>query len=517
MTISTRLGLAFAAVIAMLVLVVAMSLRSLDADHGQFTDFVAGIKARADLARSVREAVDSRAIAARNLVLLDDAAAVAAEHQVVVAAHERVRSSLGELQRRVAETPGLPDEVRSLVAEMAQVESRYAPVALAIVELARSGQREEAIKRMNAECRPLLAALVDATNRYASMTQARSQQMLQDADAEHQNQRRLLLAAGLLALLIAGGAWWRVSRSITRPLAEAVRLADSVAGGDLTVQVQAQGRDEVARLLQALGRMTSNLDAIVRQVRAGSQQIATGIAEVASGNTDLSRRTDEQAGALQQTAASMEQLNATVKLNAEHANQADRLAIDASGVATQAGQVVDEVVTTMKDINASSLRIADIIGVIDGIAFQTNILALNAAVEAARAGEQGRGFAVVAGEVRALAQRSAEAAREIKSLINASVERVAQGQALVDRAGSTMGEVVGAIGRVTTIVGEISNASREQSGGVGQIGVAITQMDRTTQQNAALVEESAAAAEQLSRQTRTLVEAVARFRVSGAA
>jgi methyl-accepting chemotaxis protein len=302
-------------------------------------------------------------------------------------------------------------------------------------------------------------------------------------------------------------------RGITRSLKQAGDLADAVAQGQLSGRVQVQGRDEVAQLMTSMAAMRDNLARVVTSVRQNADSVATASAQIAQGNNDLSQRTEQQASAIEQTAASMEQLGSTVTANAENARQANQLALDASSVASQGGLVVSEVVQTMTGINQSSRRIADIIGVIDGIAFQTNILALNAAVEAARAGEQGRGFAVVAGEVRNLAQRSAEAAREIKDLITASVEQVERGAVQADRAGTTMQEIVSSIQRVTGIMAEISAASSEQSSGVAQVGEAVSQMDQATQQNAALVEQSAAAASSLNQQARELVEAVAVFRL----
>ena len=305
-------------------------------------------------------------------------------------------------------------------------------------------------------------------------------------------------------------------RSITQPVHEAVQVARAVADGNLQVHVPVRGNNELGQLMRALEDMRHHLEGVVSTVMRGSESLATASAEIAQGNTDLSDRTEQQASALEQTAASMEELGSTVRQNADSARQANQLAQNASTVAVQGGEVVGQVVHTMRDINDSSRKIADIISVIDGIAFQTNILALNAAVEAARAGEQGRGFAVVASEVRSLAGRSAEAAKEIKALITASVERVEHGTALVDTAGNTMTEVVASIRRVTDIMGEISAASSEQSLGVSQVGEAVKQMDQVTQQNAALVEEMAAAAGSLKTQAQELVRAVEVFQLRGA-
>ena len=301
--------------------------------------------------------------------------------------------------------------------------------------------------------------------------------------------------------------------SLCRPIDTARGLIDRIAGGDLAATPQVEGNDEPAALMQSLARMQQSLAHLVSQVRASTDSISTASAEIASGNQDLSQRTEQAASNLQQTASSMEQLTGTVKQSADSARQANQLASSAAEVAARGGSVVSQVVETMGEINASSKRIADIIGVIDGIAFQTNILALNAAVEAARAGEQGRGFAVVASEVRSLAQRSAEAAKEIKGLIGASVDKVDSGSRLAADAGETMQEIVGSVQRVSDIIGEITAAASEQSTGIGQVNGAVTQLDRMTQQNAALVEQSAAAAESLKEQAVSLASVVGTFRL----
>ena len=357
-------------------------------------------------------------------------------------------------------------------------------------------------------------AITETVGRLNTLSQQRAKEAQQAAAAAYDAARIWVVAGVGLSAIIAALFGALVTRSVTRPARQAVDAANHIAQGDLSQAIAPGNKDEMGDLLQALQRMQTSLVQTVNSVRNNAEGVATASAQIASGNSDLSGRTEEQASALEQTAASMEQLGSTVRQNADNARQANQLALNASAVAVQGGDVVAQVVGTMKGINDSSRKIADIIGVIDGIAFQTNILALNAAVEAARAGEQGRGFAVVASEVRSLAQRSAEAAKEIKSLISASVERVAQGTHQADLAGETMTEVVGAIRRVTDIMGEISAASSEQSTGVTQVGEAITQMDQATQQNAALVEESAAAADSLQRQAQDLVQAVAVFRLA---
>ena len=361
------------------------------------------------------------------------------------------------------------------------------------------------------------AAAISATLKRVQQLAALAATGADDAYAKSQKTYSEVRAGVLLIVILAVaaavlmGVW--IVRMVTKPIAFAVEAAKEFASGDLTRTLSVQGNDEPAQMIRALESMRVGLASVVTNVRHGSEGVATASAEIAQGNNDLSARTEQQASALEQTAASMEELGSTVKQNADAARQANQLATSASAVAVKGGQVVGQVVETMKGINESSRRIADIISVIDGIAFQTNILALNAAVEAARAGEQGRGFAVVASEVRSLAGRSADAAKEIKSLINASVERVEQGSSLVDQAGVTMTEVVSSIKRVTDIMGEISAASNEQSLGVSQVGEAISQMDQATQQNAALVEQMAAAASSLKSQAQDLVQVVAAFKL----
>jgi methyl-accepting chemotaxis protein len=423
-------------------------------------------------------------------------------------AFNKVEREMAEKSARLVAALG-PGSARSLVEQFAAAHTAMGHNYRKGFEAFRSadfdaGVGDAAVQGMDREPAKLLDA---AAERIAADSAAVAAQAALDA------QRATRLSLTLLGLVCAGGIgaglWF--SRSITRPLGEAVGVVQSVAGGDLSMQFVARGQDETALLLHALQRMQGALQRVVGDVRGHADGVAAASAQMSQGNVNLSHRTEEQAAALQQTAASMAQLHATVKQNADNAHLASQLSRDATGVARQGGEVVGQVVDTMKDINASSKQIADIIGVIDSIAFQTNILALNAAVEAARAGEQGRGFAVVASEVRSLAGRSADAAKAIRTLIAASVQRVEQGTALVGRAGSTMQEIVASIQRVTEIVAQISTASVEQSHGVGQIGEAIAQMDQATQQNAALVEQSAAGAESLQGQARELVQSVAVF------
>jgi len=516
LTIRAKLTLAFGILAALVAVVAALALKDLGDANARFVHHVDGVSARATVASHLRIAVDRRAIAARNLVLVSTPADLAAEDEEVKAAHAEVQRRLAQLKAMVA-TSGVSEAARQHVAAIDQVEQRYGPVALAIVDLALKGEHDAAIAKMNTECRPLIKALAKATTDYADYTESRAAQLKEEAQVQYGQQRILLIAACLLALGAAVLGGWLIVRSLRKALgaepADLSRVASRVAEGNLT---DLDGAHEAPQgsVLASLGAMQGSLSRIVNEVRRAADSIATGTEQIAHGGADLSARTELQASAIQQTAATMDQLGSTVRSNAENAQQANVLAQGASDVAGRGGAVVGQVVDTMRGINASSKRIADIITVIDGIAFQTNILALNAAVEAARAGEQGRGFAVVASEVRALAQRSASAAKEIKTLITTSVEQVEQGSALVDRAGETMSEIVGAIQRVSHIVGEITLATAEQSSGVAQVGQAVAQLDESTQQNAALAEESAAAASSLREQSEHLVGAMSTFKLA---
>ncbi|HEV7816580.1 MAG TPA: methyl-accepting chemotaxis protein [Janthinobacterium sp.] len=357
---------------------------------------------------------------------------------------------------------------------------------------------------------------LDTLNQLFQLQQKLLDMTAEDIQREYHSGRMLLIVLGISAVLLGVGFAYWITRSITGPIGAAVRVAESVSSGDLSSDIVSDTQDETGKLMASLKRMNENLVNIVGQVRSGTETIATASSQIAAGNLDLSSRTEQQASSLEETASSMEELTSTVKFNADNAHQARQLAIEASEIASRGGAVVAEVVTTMGSINESSRKIADIISVIDGIAFQTNILALNAAVEAARAGEQGRGFAVVAGEVRNLAQRSAAAAREIKGLIDDSVQKVTAGSGLVDKAGHTMDEIVQSIANVTQIMNQITDASDEQRAGIEQINQAVNEMDHVTQQNAALVEEAAAAAESMQKQSARLAEVVSIFKLDAA-
>ncbi|WP_250453510.1 methyl-accepting chemotaxis protein [Caballeronia sp. ATUFL_M2_KS44] len=512
-TIKNKLIAGFGVLAVLVVLVAGMSLRALSAATDGFAHYVHGINARADVAAEIRAAVDRRAIAARNLVLVTKPADVELEKNEALRAHADVSARLKQLNDMIAAASDTSEKARGLVADMMRVEALYGPVATNILNLALAGRHDEAVVKLDEDCRPLLAQLVKATVDYATYTNARRDEIVREHEASYVQQRNLLIALCTIGALFAVFAGIAITRSITAPIGVAVGIAQTVARGDLRSRIVAERKDETGDLLRALAQMNARLTETVGRVRESSGAVGGAAKELASGNTNLSQRTEEQAASLEETAASMEQLTSTVRQNADNAQQASALASNASEVARKGSDVVERVVSTMQGISDSSTKIAEITGMIEGIAFQTNILALNAAVEAARAGEHGRGFAVVASEVRSLAQRSSTAAKEIRELIAESVDKVRGGSALAGEAGTTMSDVTRAIARVTDIMEEIAAASEEQGRGIEQINQAITQMDEVTQQNAALVEEAAAASQALEEQGRRLNDAVAVFAV----
>ncbi len=513
--VKAKLMLAFASVAAIVLLVSGLSLRSLSGSNDRFSGYLAGVGTRERLANDLRSAAMRRAIAARNLVLVTESKDVELEKAAVLQAHAAVGASLEKLKNAVAAAPDATVQDRAQLAELTRIEGLYGAVALDIVNKALQGQKDAAIVRMNLDCRPLLAALLKTVDDYVAYDQGEASARVQQAEDGFQRDRALQMSVCGLAVLLAMGLGWLLSRSITVPLDRCVTLAEAVASGDLSSHIVVDRQDETGQLMAALRKMNDSLVGMVAQVRSSAEGIATASSQIASGNADLSSRTEQQASALQQTAASMHQMTSTVQQSAEHSRAASELATAAADVAGKGGVVVQRVVETMSAISESSKKISDIIGVIDGIAFQTNILALNAAVEAARAGEQGRGFAVVAGEVRSLAQRSAQAAREIKTLIGDSVGKVDAGSSLVFEAGSTMGDVVAQVRRVTDLMAELNATASEQSTGIAQVNNAVASIDHGTQQNAALVEEAAAAAESLRSQASGLLGLVATFKLAG--
>lgn len=504
--IGVRLGIGFLVVVALMIAVTTIGIFRMGAMNAE-TDII--IKDRAPKVLAVHHYIvrlNREARYFRNVILFTDPAKIKEEIGRISVAKKEAGQYFNELDRGIKSAKG-----RELLSIIAGYRANFGHLIDRFDKLVEVGKKEDAFKLLVGEVRPVQLDYMTALNHLIDYQTGLMNESGAEAESTYKAARLLMLGlAGGASVLAFMVAFW-VAGSITRPLNEAVRIAQTVAKGDLTSRIEVHSKDETGQLIQALKDMNESLVRIVGDVRSSTDTIATASSQIASGNMDLSSRTEEQASSLEETASSMEELTSTVRQNAENASHANQLAETASSVAIKGGEVVRQVVETMSSINESSKQMADIIGVIDGIAFQTNILALNAAVEAARAGEQGRGFAVVATEVRSLAQRSADAAREIKGLIDDSVSRVETGSKLVEQAGSTMDEIVSSIQRVTDIMTEIAAASSEQSEGIDQVNQAVTQMDQVTQQNAALVEEAAAAAESLQDQARVLTDVVSIF------
>ena len=506
--IGMRLGAGFGLLNAMMLLMAVMGFLSLKGVGDINTRIIEKDWVKAEAASTINATTRANARLTMELLIAADDAQTARVRQRIEINKKTISDALATLDQLIY----LP-EGKALLATLKDARAKYVAAFSKVAKLIAEGKKDEAISAMNAETLPALDALQEPISKLADLqknivvaSSAEVQQNITSAST-------LLLALGLVGLVLGMGSAYWITRSITSPMRQAVQLARTVASGDLSGHIEATTKDESGQLLQALGDMNASLVHIVQQVRSGAESMATATSQIAAGNMDLSSRTEEQASALEQTAASMEEIASTVKENFESGRHANQLAGSASDVAVKGGAVVSQVVHTMEAINVSSRKIADIIGEIDGIAFQTNILALNAAVEAARAGEQGRGFAVVASEVRTLAGRSASAAKEIKTLIAASVEQVTQGCKLVEQAGSTMDEIVVSVRRVTDLMGEITTASQDQSLGLDQVNQAISQMDEVTQANAALVEQAAAAAQSLEHQAQTMVQVVSVFKL----
>ena len=505
--IGTRLGIGFAVVLGLLVAVLLVGLYSMGQLSARTHDIVADKNVKMAAANTMSDNVRSITLAITSVVVAPTDALMQEQLNKIGEARKKYGAAKEVLQKMVS-----TDKEAALMAQLDAALKTGAPLNNKVVELRKAGQTEEAVTFLTQQAAPSLNNVLTALDSLVAYEAQQAAQAADDAAALSTQARTSMLALGIVALLLGAFVAWIITRSITHPINAAVGVAETVASGDLSSRIVVSSGDETGRLLGALKAMNDGLLDVVAQVRHGTDSIATASSEIAAGNLDLSSRTEEQASSLEETASAMEELTSTVKQNADNARQANQLAKSASEVAVRGGNIVSQVVDTMGTINESSKKIVDIIAVIDGIAFQTNILALNAAVEAARAGEQGRGFAVVATEVRNLAHRSASAAKEIKELIAASVANVDTGSRLVNEAGQTMGDIVDSIVRVTDIMGEITSATHEQTIGIEQINMAIAQMDEVTQQNAALVEEAAAASQSMQEQAGELAHVVGFFK-----
>ncbi|GJJ03575.1 methyl-accepting chemotaxis protein [Duganella rhizosphaerae] len=509
--VGTRLSLGFGLVLVLLLCVAGLGVYNMSTIHAKLDNIVSQNVAKGDLVQDMSESVHVVARVTRTMVLLSEPAAIQSELLHLQTAREHYRKASEMLAALPASSKGA-----ALAERIAAAGQEARPLVDKVVELAKANQDAEAVELLMKQAAPATQRWQDVMDEYVALQKEYNQADTAEATAAYARARLLMLALSGLAIVVGMLAAVTIARTLLHQLGGEPDYAASVAGriaaGDLTVSVDTRSGDKHS-MLHAMKTMRDALAAIVAEVRAGTETIAAASTQIASGNQDLSARTEQQASSLEETASSMEELTSAVRQNNAHARQANQLAQSASAVAQQGGAVVSQVVDTMGVINDSSRKIVDIIAVIDGIAFQTNILALNAAVEAARAGEQGRGFAVVATEVRNLAQRSASAAREIKELIGSSVEKVAVGSKLVEQAGQTMGEVVASVQRVTDIMADISAAGDEQSAGIEQINQAVSEMDAVTQQNAALVEEAAAAAESMQQQAANLERVVSVFQL----
>ncbi|MEI7410345.1 methyl-accepting chemotaxis protein [Pectobacterium aroidearum] len=506
--IGYRLGAGFAILILMLFVVSIFSLSKLSSFQDSARSIVKDVYPQTVDSNSLIDNVNSILVAYQRLMLVSDQTQI----QTNVARVNEFRQEIGRLLDKL-ESQTVEERSVSQLRDIRAIRNEFLKSGDKIISEVVAGNRDAAIEEFNNNLNVTQRQYRDAVRQLVNY-QDDAMDTSVEAMAEVYSETRIILLL-ILALGAVFGALiaWSITRSVTRPIQQALQVADRVAQGDLTSRITVTSKDETGLLLQSLDHMNTSLSTIVGQVRDGAETISTAASQIAAGNQDLSARTEEQASSLEETAASMEQLTSTIKNTAENTQQATEIANKASGAAKQSGDVMVSVTQKMRGIRDSSQRMAEIIGVIDGIAFQTNILALNAAVEAARAGEQGRGFAVVAGEVRSLAQRSATAAREIKDLIDDSVSKIQEGMSLVDTAEETMGGLTGYVRDVNEIISEISQASREQSDGINQMNLAVGQIDTTTQQNAALVEESASAALSLQAQASVLAEAVSAFKL----